>query len=136
LRTAIKVAELPFAAGNCRKFARSVADTVTNAEQGSKQMTAIDRRALLRDILPGAIVVAAGVTTIGFAFRPNVTQAMPLTGDTPNAPKIDTLAGKTQAMDFGSRHRRGHWHGHRRRRHRRWVCWWHRGRRVCGWRWW
>ncbi len=22
-----------------------------------------------------------------------------------------------------------------RRRHRRWVCWWSRGRRVCGWRW-
>lgn len=23
---------------------------------------------------------------------------------------------------------------HGRRRQRRWVCWWHRGRRVCGWR--
>jgi hypothetical protein len=23
----------------------------------------------------------------------------------------------------------------RRRRRRRWVCWWHRGRRHCGWRW-
>ncbi len=22
-----------------------------------------------------------------------------------------------------------------RPRRRRWVCWWHRGRRVCGWRW-
>ena len=22
-----------------------------------------------------------------------------------------------------------------RPRQRRWVCWWHRGRRVCGWRW-
>ena len=21
------------------------------------------------------------------------------------------------------------------RRRRRWVCWWHRGRRRCGWRW-
>ncbi|MGY8676406.1 twin-arginine translocation signal domain-containing protein [Bradyrhizobium sp. UFLA05-153] len=21
------------------------------------------------------------------------------------------------------------------RRRRRWVCWWHRGRRQCGWRW-
>jgi len=21
------------------------------------------------------------------------------------------------------------------RRRRRWVCWWHRGRRHCGWRW-
>jgi hypothetical protein len=25
--------------------------------------------------------------------------------------------------------------GPRRRRRRRWVCWRHRGRRVCGWRW-
>jgi hypothetical protein len=24
---------------------------------------------------------------------------------------------------------------HPRRRRRRWVCWWHRGRRRCGWRW-
>jgi len=24
---------------------------------------------------------------------------------------------------------------HRRPRRRRWVCWWRRGRRVCGWRW-
>lgn len=23
----------------------------------------------------------------------------------------------------------------RHRRRRRWVCWWSRGRRVCGWRW-
>ena len=27
------------------------------------------------------------------------------------------------------RHR--HWH-----HHRHWRCWWHRGRRVCGWRHW
>ena len=24
----------------------------------------------------------------------------------------------------------------RRHRHRHWRCWWHRGRRVCGWRHW
>jgi hypothetical protein len=30
-------------------------------------------------------------------------------------------------------HRHPHPHRHRRRR-RRWVCWWHRGRRICGWR--
>ena len=23
----------------------------------------------------------------------------------------------------------------RRRPRRRWVCWWRRGRRICGWRW-
>jgi hypothetical protein len=25
-------------------------------------------------------------------------------------------------------------HVHPRHRHRHWRCWWHRGRRVCGWR--
>jgi hypothetical protein len=27
-----------------------------------------------------------------------------------------------------------HVHPRRRHRHRHWRCWWHRGRRVCGWR--
>jgi hypothetical protein len=26
-------------------------------------------------------------------------------------------------------------HPRRRHRGRHWRCWWHRGRRVCGWRW-
>jgi hypothetical protein len=25
-------------------------------------------------------------------------------------------------------------HPRRHRHHRHWRCWWHRGRRVCGWR--
>ena len=39
--------------------------------------------------------------------------------------RIDDLAVKAQVVVVNPR----------RRRRRRWVCWWHRGRRRCGWRW-
>ena len=94
-------------------------------------MAAIDRRTLLRDILPGAVVLAAGVTTVGFAVMPKVVEAMPLAIDKTNALKGHDLAEKAQVVVVGPR-RRG-WRGGRRGR--RWVCWWRRGRRVCGWRW-
>jgi hypothetical protein len=42
-----------------------------------------------------------------------------------NGAKVDELVQRAQVVVVGPR---------RRRRHRRWVCWWHRGRRVCGWR--
>lgn len=93
-------------------------------------MAAIDRRTLLRDILPGAVVLAAGVTTAGFVFMPNVAEAVPLAIDKANAREVGELAEKAQVVVVGPRHRRRH-----RRRGRRWVCWWSRGRRVCGWRW-
>ena len=97
-------------------------------------MAAIDRRALLRDFLPGAVVTVAGVTaiaTVGLSLVPsNPAQAMPLTIDKINALRGGDLAEKAQVVIVGPGHRR------RRRRHRRWVCWWRRGRRVCGWRYW
>jgi hypothetical protein len=52
---------------------------------------------------------------------------MPLAVAKGNHVKVDDLAVKTQVVVHPSR-RRG-------RRGRRWVCWWHRGRRRCGWRW-
>ena len=91
-------------------------------------MAAIDRRTLLRDILPGAVIVVAGVTAVGFAFAPGVADAVPLAIDKTNALKVDGLAEEAQVVVVGPR-RRG-W-----RRGRRWRCWWRRGRRVCGWRW-
>lgn len=98
-------------------------------------MAAIDRRTLLREFLPGAIVTAAGVTaiaTVGLSLLPPSTaEAMPLTIDKINALKAEDLVEKAQVVIVGPGHRRRH-----RRRHRRWVCWWHRGRRVCGWRYW
>jgi hypothetical protein len=91
-------------------------------------MAAIDRRTLLREVLPGAVVVAVGVTTAGFVFMPKVADAVPLAMDKANALKVDPFAEKAQFV-VGPRRRR--W----RRGGRRWVCWWRRGRRVCGWRW-
>jgi hypothetical protein len=87
-------------------------------------MTGISRRTLLRDIFPGAVVTVVGVTAIaaaGVSLVPKAAEALPVTADGLNALKPTTdLIEKAQ------------W---RRGRRRRWVCWWHRGRRVCGWRW-
>ena len=72
-------------------------------------METIDRRRLLGGILCGGLAAA------GLALTPSAAEA--------------------QVVVVGSRHR-NHWHhpNHRRRAQRRWVCWWHRGRRICGWR--
>ncbi len=91
-------------------------------------MTVMSRRALLANILPGAIA-AAGVATVGLSLMPNAVSAMPAGVPNPDQMKPDSLVQKTQWHYHG-------WHRgpvHRRGR-RRWVCWWHRGRQVCGWR--
>ena len=77
---------------------------------------AIDRRGMLGVILFG------GVAATGLALTPGAIQAMPL-DDTLARGLIEPIE-KAQAVVVG---------GGRRRR--RWVCWWNRGRRVCGWRW-
>ena len=70
-------------------------------------METIDRRRMVGGILCGALAVA------GFALTParlrlkSSSARHPTTGITP------TIGGAPS---------------------RRWVCWWHRGRRVCGWR--
>lgn len=91
-------------------------------------MTEMSRRTLLRDFLPSAAVATAGVTTVGWAFMPKVAEAVPSIVDTTNRMQIDDLVEKAQVVVHH------HHHHHRSRRHRRRVCWWHRGRRVCGWR--
>ncbi len=83
-------------------------------------MTEIDRRSVLLGILRGAAVVA-----IGAAIMPSATQAVPLTIEQVATP--EALDAMDQVI-VGPHH-------HRRRRRHRWVCWWRRGRRVCGWRW-
>jgi hypothetical protein len=82
-------------------------------------MAAVDRRTLLRDILPGAAVVTIGVATAGWAIAPKVAEALPLAPVQTGAAAIGDLVEKAQP------------------RRRRWVCWWSRSRRrrVCGWRW-
>jgi hypothetical protein len=77
-------------------------------------MTAIDRRSLLG---------AAAVATIGLALMPNAAESAPLTIGRSLGRNAEDLIEKTQVPPPGRRWGR-----------RRWVCWWHRGRRVCGWR--
>jgi hypothetical protein len=88
-------------------------------------MTSIDRRTLLRGILRGALVAAADS-----AVMPCLAQSMPLAADKTSAAKTsammtERLVEKARVVIVNPR----------RRRRRRWVCWWRRGRRVCGWRW-
>jgi len=93
-------------------------------------MIVIDRRVLLRNILSGACAAAAGIAAVGFAVVPNAADALPLAADKANALKVSSLAQDAQVVIITPPRRRRYY----RRRHRRWVCWWHRGRRVCGWR--
>lgn len=90
-------------------------------------MDTMSRRAMLTNVLPGAVVAIAGVGTLGWTVAPEVADAMPLAMAKGNHVKVDDLVVKAQVVVHSSR-RRG-------RRGRRWVCWWHRGRRRCGWRW-
>ena len=91
-------------------------------------MTAMSRRAMLTKVLPGAAVAIAGVGAIGCAVAPEAADAMPLAIAKGNQVKVDDLVVKAQVVVVNPSRRRG-------RRRRRWVCWWHRGRRRCGWRW-
>jgi hypothetical protein len=87
-------------------------------------MAVMNRRELIQSALAGAVVVAIGATVM-----PQAIEAAPLS------------VGKTLPPDATDEFVREVWNGHWRRRHRRWrrrrrwACWWHRGRRVCAWRW-
>ena len=91
-------------------------------------MAAMTRRAMLTNILPGAAVAVAGVGMIGWAVAPKGADAMPLAIAKGNRLEVDDLVIKAQAVVVSPSRRRG-------RRGRRWVCWWHKGRSRCGWRW-
>jgi hypothetical protein len=41
------------------------------------------------------------------------------------------MVQKAQVVVVAPGRGRRRWHRNRRQR---WVCWWHRGRRICGWR--
>jgi hypothetical protein len=98
----------------------------------ANHVTAMSRRILIMDILPGAMVAIAGVGTIACAVAPEPANAVPLGASKAGQMKVDDLE-EAQVVVVGSPHRRHH-RRRRRRHHRRWVCWWHRGRRICGWR--
>ena len=82
-------------------------------------MTDLKRRSFIFGPVCGAAATAV----------PTAALALPLAGNKPvpigaTPPTLEELAQVVVV------------HPRRRRRHRRgrWVCWWHRGRRVCGWR--
>jgi hypothetical protein len=98
-------------------------------------MDAVDRRSALRGIF-GVTVVAV----LAANSYPNHAEATPLALEKDLARKADDLREKPQPVATRPRpplrrRPRPLPVRHRRRRGRRWVCWWHRGRRHCGWRW-
>jgi hypothetical protein len=91
-------------------------------------MNAIDRRSALRGIL--CVAIAAGFSA---SSLPNAVEAMPLALEKDLGRKADGLKANPQAVASRPPQHPVSRRHHRRRR--RWVCWWHRGRRRCGWRW-
>ena len=81
-------------------------------------MDRMDRRKFLAAVICG--------TGAGLALAPVAAHALPL-GAGETGKLADRLADDVQRAQVMVVHRRP--------RRRRWVCWWHRGRRVCGWRW-
>ena len=98
-------------------------------------MDAIDRRSALRGIL--CVAVAAGFSA---SSLPHTVEAMPLALEKSLGNEADDLKVKVQAVASHPSRRPSRRPSRpvprpRHRGHRRWVCRWHRGRRVCGWRW-
>ena len=81
-------------------------------------MKPISRGGVLTGILCGALVAA-----VGLAVLPNAAQSTPLGIAGSGVVKTEPLVEKAVVVVV-----------HPRRRGRHWRCWWHRGRRVCGWR--
>ena len=101
---------------------------------------AVDRREMLRSIIGGAAVVTAAVATVGFALCPGEIEANVQDEIEATLPDAQTsLAAQGNGSDAFAQVTAvppiGVVPPRRRRRRRRWVCWWYRGRRVCGWRW-
>jgi hypothetical protein len=86
-------------------------------------MTAIDRRAML-----GTLLGAAAAAALGLTLTPGPAESAPLTLDKGLTAPASNLVEEAVVV-VHHRHR-----GPVVRRRRRHVCWWHRGRRVCGWR--
>jgi len=84
-------------------------------------MNAIDRRSVLKGLLCGA-----AVTTVGLSILPKFAEAVPLSAVKSGAVKPEPLVEEARVTV--------HVHPRRRHRNKRWRCWRHRGRRVCGWR--
>lgn len=84
-------------------------------------MHEIDRRGVLTGMLCGAALATAGLT-----IMPRPARSLPLASMESAIPEPQPLVEEARVTI----------HVHpRRHRNKRWRCWWHRGRRFCGWRW-
>ena len=92
-------------------------------------MDAPNRRAFLGFAQNAVVAVAIGA--IGVRFIESAG-AMPMAHDLGQTSERSN--DLTQAQ-WGPPPRPGWGPPRSPRRRRRWVCWWHRGRRHCGWRW-
>jgi hypothetical protein len=88
-------------------------------------MESMDRRLFLRSRVGGATIATAAATA-GLTLIPDVAEATPLAMDKGLPEMMERFAENAQVVIVAPR----------RRRRRRRVCWWHRGRRVCRWRYW
>ena len=103
-------------------------------------MQAIHRRSVIRGIFCAGVAATAGMalTPDAIGAMSFATDGVPSKTDSLNAvpEKTDSLTDMPSKTDGLVREAQVvvvH-PGHRRHRGRRWRCWWHRGRRVCGWR--
>jgi len=87
-------------------------------------MKELDRRDVLTAILCGGAIAAVGLTAM-----PKVARSLPLGAVKAGAAKPEDLVEEARVTVHVHPRR------HHRHRNKRWRCWWHRGRRVCGWRW-
>ena len=85
-------------------------------------MEQIDRRSLLT-----GIICSAAIATVGLTILPKAAKSLPLGAIKAGAVKSEDLVEEARVTV--------HVHPRRRHRGRHWRCWWHRARRVCGWRW-
>jgi hypothetical protein len=98
-------------------------------------MNSIDRRGFLRGVI-GTAAVAAVATTAGVTLMTSTAEAAPVPADKNLRQAMEEFA---EPVQYRRRYYRGRYWRHPswyRRRRRRWTCWWSRGRRVCGWRYW
>ena len=86
-------------------------------------MKEMDRRSVIAGIARGA-----AVATFGLNVMPQTAKSLPSGALKAGAVKPENLVEEARVTVHVHPRR------HHRRRNRRWRCWWHRGRRVCGWR--
>ncbi len=91
-------------------------------------MTDSTRRAFLGLAQKAVAVAAVGIVTARFI---ETAEAMPVA---PDVGQTDVLSDLNTQVRWGPPHHHRPGRRPHPRRRRRWVCWWHRGRRICGWR--